>query len=149
MPQGFTASFAKRLDGRCAMSVSEAVDGMRVLPGHAFIAPGNLHLELVRSGAHYFCRLNDRPRVSGHKPSVDVLFTSCAAAAGRNGMGVILTGMGSDGAAGLLKMRQAGARTLGQDESSCLIYGMPKAAKLLGAVEAEFPISRIAKEIMS
>jgi two-component system, chemotaxis family, protein-glutamate methylesterase/glutaminase len=149
MPQGFTASFAKRLDGRCAMSVSEAVDGTRILPGHVYIAPGNLHLELVRSGAHYFCRLNDRPRVTGHKPSVDVLFTSFAAAAGRNGVGVILTGMGSDGAAGLLKMRQAGARTLGQDESSCLIYGMPKAAKLLGAVEAEFPLSRIPKEIMS
>jgi two-component system, chemotaxis family, protein-glutamate methylesterase/glutaminase len=149
MPPGFTASFAKRLDGRCAMSVSEAVDRTRVLPGHVYIAPGNLHLELVRSGAHYFCCLSDRPRVTGHKPSVDVLFASFAAAAGRNGVGVILTGMGSDGAVGLLKMRQAGARTLGQDESSCLIYGMPKAAKLLGAVEAEFPISRIAKEIIS
>jgi two-component system, chemotaxis family, protein-glutamate methylesterase/glutaminase len=149
MPPGFTASFAKRLDGRCAMSVSEAIDGARALPGHVYIAPGNVHLELVRSGAHYFCRLQDGPRVSGHKPSVDVLFNSFAAVAGKNAVGVILTGMGSDGAAGLLRMRQAGARTLGQDESSCLIYGMPKAAKLLGAVETEFPLSRIPKEIMS
>src|SRR5262245_45650223 len=98
-------------------------------------------LKLVRSGAHYFCRLHDGPRVSGHRPSVDVLFNSLAAAAGKNAIGVILTGMGSDGAAGLLKMWQAGARAVGQDESSCLFYGMPKAAKLLGAVESEFPLS--------
>lgn len=149
MPPGFTASFAKRLDGRCAMSVSEAVDGARVLPGHVYIAPGNVHLELARSGAHYFCRLNDGPRVSGHKPSVDALFNSFAAAAAKNAMGVILTGMGSDGAAGLLKMRQAGARTVGQDEPSCLVYGMPKAAKLMGAVESELPLARIPKEILS
>jgi two-component system, chemotaxis family, protein-glutamate methylesterase/glutaminase len=149
MPPGFTASFAKRLDGQCAMSVAEAADGMRVLPGHVYIAPGNWHLELARSGAHYFCHLHDGPPVSGHRPSVDVLFNSFAAAAGKNAVGVILTGMGNDGAAGLLKMRQAGARTVGQDESSCLIYGMPKAAKLLSAVEAEFPLSRIPQEILS
>jgi len=148
MPAGFTASFAKRLDGRCAMSVTEAADGARVLPGHVYIAPGNWHLELVRSGAHYFCRLHDGPPVSGHRPSVDVLFNSFAATAGRNAMGVILTGMGNDGAAGLLKMRQAGARTVGQDESSCLIYGMPKAAKLVGAVEAEFALSKLPQAIL-
>jgi two-component system, chemotaxis family, protein-glutamate methylesterase/glutaminase len=149
MPPGFTASFAKRLNDRCAMPVAEAVDGERVMPDHVYIAPGNIHLELIRSGAHYFCRLNDGPRVSGHKPSVDVLFNSVATAAGKNAMGVILTGMGGDGAAGLLKMRQAGARTVGQDESSCLIYGMPKAAKLAGAVEAEFPLAQIPQEIMA
>lgn len=149
MPAGFTASFAKRLDSRCGMSVTEASDGARVMPGHVYIAPGNRHLELARSGAHHFCHLQDSPPVSGHRPSVDVLFNSFAEIAGRNAVGVVLTGMGSDGAAGLLKMRQAGARTLGQDESSCLIYGMPKAAKLLGAVEAEFPLSRISQEILA
>ena len=149
MPPGFTASFAKRLADRCAMPVAEAIDGKQVMPGHVYIAPGNIHLELTRSGSQYFCRLSDGPRVSGHKPSVDVLFNSVAAAAGRSALGVILTGMGSDGAAGLLKMRQAGARTVGQDESSCLIYGMPKAAKLLGAIDAEFPLAQIWQEIMS
>lgn len=148
MPPGFTASFAKRLNDCCAMPVAEAADGERIMPGHVYIAPGNIHLELARSGADYFCRLSDAPRVSGHKPSVDVLFNSVAAAAGKNALGVILTGMGSDGATGLLKMRQAGARTVGQDESSCLIYGMPKAAKLLGAVEFECSLARIAHEIM-
>jgi two-component system chemotaxis response regulator CheB len=148
MPPGFTASFAKRLDARCAMSVTEAADGARVLPGHVYIAPGGRHLELVRSGAHYFCRLHDGSNVSGHRPSVDVLFTSFAAAAGKNALGVILTGMGSDGAAGLLKMREAGAHTVGQDEASCVIYGMPKAAKLLGAVETELPLSKIPQEIL-
>lgn len=149
MPPGFTASFAKRLDARCAMTVCEAIDGARVMAGHVYIAPGNRHLELARSGAHYFCRLHDDLPVSGHRPSVDVLFESFAANAGKNAIGVILTGMGSDGAAGLLKMRQAGARTLGQDEPSCLIYGMPKVAKLLGAVEGEFPLSKIPQEIVS
>jgi len=149
MPPGFTASFAKRLDARCAMTVCEATDGARVMPGHVYIAPGNRHLELARSGAHYFCRLHDDVPVSGHRPSVDVLFQSFAAHAGKNAIGVILTGMGSDGAAGLLKMRQAGARTLGQDESSCLVCGMPKSAKLLGAVEDEFPLAKIPQEILS
>lgn len=107
------------------------------------------HLELIRSGAYCFCRLNDGPRVSGHKPSVDVLFNSVATATGKDAMGVILTGMGNDGAAGLLKMRQAGGRSVGQDESSCLIYGMPKAAKLAGAVEGEFPLAQIPQEIMA
>jgi two-component system chemotaxis response regulator CheB len=130
------------------MSVSEAADGVRVLPGHVYIAPGDWHLELARSGAHHFCRLHDGPPLSGHRPSVDVLFNSFASAADRNSIGVILTGMGNDGTAGLLKMRQAGARTIGQDESSCLIYGMPKAAKLAGAVETELPLSQIPRAIL-
>lgn len=149
MPAGFTASFAKRLDEQCAMSVTEATDQARVLPGHVYIAPGNWHLELVRSGAHYFCRLNGDAPVSGHRPSVDVLFNSVAASAGKNAMGVILTGMGNDGAAGLLKMRKASAHTVGQDEATCLIYGMPKVAKQLGAVDVELPLERIPQEILS
>jgi two-component system chemotaxis response regulator CheB len=149
MPAGFTASFARRLDERCNMSVQEASHGRRVLPGHVYIANGNLHLELVRSGAHFECRLHDGPLVSGHRPSVDVLFSSVARAAGENAIGVILTGMGQDGAAGLLEMRRAGARTRGQDEASCVIYGMPKAAKLLGAVQAERPLSKLAAEVLS
>jgi two-component system chemotaxis response regulator CheB len=148
MPPGFTTSFARRLDQRCAMPVYEASNGQRIMPGHVYIANGSQHLELVRSGAHFACRLHGGPPVSGHRPSVDVLFASVAAAAGRNAIGVILTGMGQDGAAGLLEMRRAGARTRGQDEASCLIYGMPKAAKLLGAVEAERPLSKMAGEIL-
>ena len=148
MPPGFTTSFARRLDQICAMPVFEATNSQRVMPGHIYIANGSQHLELVRSGAHYACRLHDGPSVSGHRPSVDVLFNSVAAAAGRNAIGVILTGMGQDGAAGLLAMRNAGARTRGQDEASCVIYGMPKAAKRLGAVEAERPLSKMAAEIL-
>lgn len=149
MPPGFTASFARRLDGQCAVTVIEATDGRRVLPGHVYIAPGARHLELARSGAHFECRLHDGPPVSGHRPSVDVLFASVAAAAGRNAVGVILTGMGRDGATGLLAMRRAGARTLGQSEASCVIYGMPKAAMQAGAVEAEFPLDRLAEELVT
>jgi len=148
MPPGFTTSFAQRLNERCAMSVSEATSGQRVMPGHIYIANGSQHLELTRSGAHFACRLHDGPPVSGHRPSVDVLFNSVAEAAGKNAVGVILTGMGQDGAAGLLEMRRAGARTRGQDEASCVIYGMPKVAKLLGAVEAERPLAKMAAEIL-
>jgi two-component system chemotaxis response regulator CheB len=149
MPAGFTSSFARRLDQQCAVTVLEAIDGRRVLPGHAYIAPGARHLELQRTGAHYACRLHDGPPVSGHRPSVDVLFQSVAATAGRNATGMILTGMGRDGAAGLLAMRQAGARTLGQSEASCVIYGMPKAAMQAGAVEIELPLDRLAEEIVA
>ena len=148
MPAGFTASFARRLDQQCTVSVVEAIDGLRVLPGHVYIANGNRHMELIRSGATYRIRLHDGAPVSGHRPSVDVLFNSVAVAAGKNATGVILTGMGNDGAAGLLEMRRAGARTLGQDEASCLIYGMPKSAKLLGAVDREVPLSRMAQEML-
>jgi two-component system chemotaxis response regulator CheB len=149
MPPGFTASFARRLDAQCAVTVIEATDGRRVLPGHVYIAPGARHLELVRNGAHYACRLQDGPPVSGHRPSVDVLFSSVAATAGSNAMGVILTGMGRDGADGLLAMRRAGARTLGQSEATCVIYGMPKAALQIGAVEAEYPLDRLAEELVA
>ena len=148
MPAGFTTSFARRLDERCSMSIVEASDGRRVMPGHVYIANGSQHLELARSGAHFHCRLHDGPLVSGHRPSVDVLFASVAVASGSNAIGVILTGMGQDGAAGLLKMRLAGARTFGQSEASCLIYGMPKAAKLLGAVEFERSLAKLSQDIL-
>jgi two-component system chemotaxis response regulator CheB len=130
------------------MSVSEASDGRRVNPGHVYIAQGGRHLELRRSGGHYECRLHDGAPVSGHRPSVDVLFASVAEAAGSNSVGVIMTGMGNDGAAGLLQMRNAGARTLGQDEKSCLIYGMPRVAWQMGAVETEVPLSRLAEQVL-
>ena len=120
-----------------------------MLPGHVYIAPGARHLELVRNGAHYACRLQDGPAMSGHRPSVDVLFHSVAAAAGGNALGVILTGMGRDGAAGLLAMRRAGARTLGQSEATCVIYGMPRAAMEIGAVAAEYPLDRLAEEMIA
>jgi two-component system chemotaxis response regulator CheB len=149
MPPGFTTSFANRLNQICAMPVFEAADAQRIMPGHIHIAKGNQHMELARSGAHFVCRTHNGPPVSGHRPSVDVLFASVAAAAGRNAIGVILTGMGQDGAAGLLEMRRAGARTLGQDESSCVIYGMPRAAKLAGAVETERPLSKLAADILA
>jgi two-component system chemotaxis response regulator CheB len=149
MPASFTAAFAGRLDQRCAMTVSEAKEGERVLPGHVYVAPGGLHLELARSGANYICRLNEQPAVSGHRPSVDVLFRSVARAAGANSVGIILTGMGKDGAAGLLEMRQAGASTIGQDESSCVVYGMPKAAFECGATEIELPIGKITERVLN
>jgi two-component system, chemotaxis family, protein-glutamate methylesterase/glutaminase len=149
MPPGFTTSFAHRLNEQCSMSVVEASQGRRVLPGYVYIANGKQHLELARSGAHYECRLHDGAPVSGHRPSVDVLFASVAIAAGPNAIGVILTGMGNDGADGLLQMRQAGAHTRGQDEASCVIYGMPRAAKLIGAVEVERPLSKLAADILA
>jgi len=148
MPAGFTTSFARRLDEICRMSVCEAVNGQRVLPGHVYIANGSRHLELGRTGAQYFCRLHDAAPVSGHRPSVDVLFQSVAAAAGGNALGIILTGMGRDGAAGLLAMRRAGARTLGENEASCLIYGMSKVAFEMGAVDAELPLDGLAAQII-
>lgn len=148
MPAGFTTSFARRLDQQCAMTVVEATDGRRILPGQIYIAPGARHLEVTRTGAHYACRLHDGPAVSGHRPSVDVLFQSVATAAGANAMGIILTGMGKDGANGLLAMRRAGARTLGQTEASCVVYGMPKAAMQIGAVEQELTVDQLAREIV-
>lgn len=148
MPPKFTESFAKRLDAISALSVSEARDGERVLPGHVYIAPGGHHLELVRSGGSYQCHVFDGPLVSGHKPSVDVLFRSVAAQAGPNAVGAILTGMGRDGAEGLKTMRDAGAATIGQDESTALVYGMPRVAKELGGVQHELPLGRIAEGIL-
>lgn len=149
MPPGFTTAFARRLDGQCAVTVTEATDGRRILPGHVYIAPGARHLEVRRSGAHYECRVHDGPQVSGHRPSVDVLFRSVASNVGANALGIILTGMGRDGADGLLEMRRAGARTLGQNEASCVIYGMPKAAMQAGAVEVELPLERLSEHIVS
>jgi len=143
MPEQFTKSFATRLDSICKVKVQEAVDGQRVLPGHVYLAPGNFHLSLARTGANYLCRVHDGPPVSGHRPSVDVLFESVARVAGQNAVGVILTGMGRDGAAGLLSMRKAGARTIGQDEASCVVYGMPRVAYEAGGVERQLPLSAI------
>lgn len=149
MPAAFTASFAARLNQCCAVTVCQAQDGERVLPGHVYIAPGGLHLELARDGTNYICSVYDAPLVGGHKPSVDVLFRSVARKAGSGAVGVILTGMGKDGAAGLLQMREAGAFTIGQDETTSVVYGMPKAANEIGATEIELPIHKIAGHMLS
>ncbi|HLO77261.1 MAG TPA: chemotaxis response regulator protein-glutamate methylesterase [Magnetospirillum sp.] len=148
IPPKFSASFAERLNGLAAVRVKEAADGERIVAGHVFIAPGDRHLEVRRSGAALVLHTHDGPLVSGHKPSVDVLFRSVAEACGSKSVGVILTGMGRDGAEGLLSMRRSGAPTIGQDEASCVVYGMPKAARDVGAVEHELPLSRIAEEIL-
>jgi len=133
MPEGFTRSFAKRLDGLCKISVAEAAGNERILPGHAFIAPGHSHLLLARSGANYVTQLDQGPPVNRHRPSVDVLFSSAARCAGKNAVGVILTGMGKDGAAGMLEMKNAGAYNFAQDEASCVVFGMPREAIAVGA----------------
>ena len=148
IPPKFSASFAERLNGLAQVRVKEACDGERVVAGHVFIAPGDRPLEVRRSGAALVLHTHDGPLVSGHKPSVDVLFHAVAEACGSKAVGVILTGMGRDGAEGLLAMRRAGAATIGQDEASCVVYGMPKSAKEIGAVERELPLSRIAEEIL-
>lgn len=123
--------------------MTEAAEGDRVLPGRILIAPGGRHMAVVRDGAQYRVQISDGPRVNRHKPSVDVLFESAARFVGSNALGVILTGMGDDGSRGLLQMRDAGARTIGQDESTCVVYGMPKAARDIGAVETELPLGAI------
>src|SRR5450830_1926224 len=133
MAEGFTRSFAKRLDSLCKISVQEAQGNERVLPGHAYIAPGHSHLYLARSGANYMTRIDQAEPVNRHRPSVDVLFRSAAQAAGKNAVGVILTGMGKDGAAGMLEMRTAGAYNFAQDEASCVVFGMPREAIAVGA----------------
>jgi two-component system, chemotaxis family, protein-glutamate methylesterase/glutaminase len=149
MPEKFTRAFADRLDGLCTVRVKEAEDGDRVLTGHALIAPGNYHMRLVREGAVYRVRLNSEPPVNRHRPSVDVLFHACAETAGTNAVGIIMTGMGDDGARGLLAMRSAGARTLAQDEASCVVFGMPKAAIDLGAAERTLPLGRLAEAALA
>ena len=149
MPPNFTTAFAERLNGLCDIAVSEAEDGNSVLPGRALIAPGNYHILLKRSGTRYYVSVKTGPMVCHQRPSADVLFNSSAEYAGRNAVGVILTGMGSDGARGLLRMRQAGARTIGQDEASCVVYGMPKEAARIGAVEKVAPLKRIAREVVN
>ncbi|MGI4721364.1 MAG: protein-glutamate methylesterase/protein-glutamine glutaminase [Janthinobacterium lividum] len=148
MPEKFTAAFAARLDTVCQIRVLEAGNGMRVLPGQALIAPGGRHMLVRRSGAQWRVEVVDGPLVNRHRPSVDVLFRSVAQSAGPNAMGVIMTGMGDDGASGLLEMKKAGAATLAQDEASCVVYGMPKEAVKRGAVERSVPLAAIAAEIM-
>ena len=149
MPAGFTKSFAQRLDSLCRIHVKEAEHGERVLPGHAYIAPGGLHMMLARSGANYVTHLSQDDPVNRHRPSVDVLFDSVARSAGVNALGVLLTGMGKDGAAGLLRMRQAGAHTFAQDEASCIVFGMPREAILLGAAAEVKPLGEMARSVMS
>jgi two-component system chemotaxis response regulator CheB len=148
MPEKFTAAFAQRLDGLCEIDVREARTGDRVLPGTALIAPGGRHLVLRRSGARYHVDVVDGPPVNRHRPSVDVLFRSAARCAGANALGIIMTGMGDDGAAGLLEMRQAGARTIAQDEASCVVFGMPREALRRGAVQRMLPLAAIGAEIV-
>ncbi len=151
MPEGFTKAFADRLDRLCKIAVKEAEDGDALIPGRALLAPGNRHMRLMRDSAgaasKWIVRVADGPRVLRHKPSVEVLFESCAQYAGKNAMGIIMTGMGNDGATGLLSMRKAGALTVGQDEPSCVVYGMPREAALCGAVQVVSPLDRIAKAI--
>jgi two-component system chemotaxis response regulator CheB len=148
MPPGFTASFAHRLNGLSAPNVQEARNGIKVEAGNVYIAAGDRHLEIQGSPGAYSLKVKDGEKVSGHKPSVDVLFRSAAEKVGKNAVGVILTGMGKDGAEGLLSLKRTGAPTMGQNEMTCTVYGMPKAAKELGAVDREFPISKIAVEIL-
>lgn len=148
MPPRFTTAFAERLNGLCPFEVREAADGDTVIPGRCLIAPGNFHMMLRRSGARYYVNVKDGPMVHHQRPAVDVLFKSVAKSAGKNAVGVVLTGMGMDGAEGLLEMRQAGARTLSQNEASCVVYGMPKAAFEMGASEKEVPLSDVAAQLM-
>jgi two-component system chemotaxis response regulator CheB len=148
MPARFTPAFAKRLDGECPMTVCEATHNQRVEPGHVYIAPGSHHMELARSGNHFVCTLNDGPPVSGHRPSVDVLFRSAARVAGSITIGAILTGMGKDGAEGMFELRQARGYTLGQDEASSLVYGMPRVAFERGGVIRQHSLNDMADAIV-
>jgi two-component system chemotaxis response regulator CheB len=148
MPEQFTAAFAHRLNTLCQIEVKEAQTADRVMPGRALIAPGGKHLLLRRNGAQYFVEVMDGPLVNRHRPSVDVLFRSVAKCAGANALGVIMTGMGDDGAAGLLEMRKAGAQTVAQDEESCVVFGMPKEAIKRGGVVKTVTLTAIAREIM-
>ncbi len=148
MPEHFTTAFAQRLNNLCRISVKEAADRDPVLKGHALIAPGNRHILLKRSGAKYLVQVKDGPLVSRHRPSVDVLFRSAARYAGSNAIGVIMTGMGDDGARGMLEMHQTGAHTIAQDEASCVVYGMPKEAVKLGGVDQVLPLSKIGEAVI-
>ncbi|MFW6202753.1 MAG: CheB methylesterase domain-containing protein, partial [Marinilabilia sp.] len=148
MPEHFTRSFAARLDSICDISVKEAQNNDTVIRGRALIAPGNRHTLLKRSGARYYVEVTDGPMVNRHRPSVDVLFRSAAYCAGANAVGLIMTGMGNDGAKGLLEMKEAGAMTLAQDEKSCIVYGMPQEAMKLGAVRMVVPLEQAAAVIV-
>jgi two-component system chemotaxis response regulator CheB len=149
MPESFTGSFAARLNGLCLPKVIEAKGGEVVVPGTVYVAPGHSHLAIRRSGAGYLTELLKTAPVNRHRPSVDVLFDSAAESVGRNAIGVILTGMGKDGAQGLLRMRKAGARTFGQDEGSCVVYGMPREAALIGAVDEVVSLSELSKRVLA
>ncbi|MFZ5771530.1 MAG: protein-glutamate methylesterase/protein-glutamine glutaminase [Thermodesulfobacteriota bacterium] len=149
MPEGFTRAFARRIDELCQVRVKEAENGDTVLRGQVLIAPGNRHTLLQRSGARYFVEVKDGPLVCRHRPSVDVLFRSTARYAGSNGIGIIMTGMGDDGARGLLEMKQAGAKTFAQDEESCVVFGMPQVAIRMGAVDEIVPLAELAARIVA
>ena len=148
MPEAFTKSFAARLDGLCKITVKEAEGNERILPGHAYIAPGHSHLLLKRSGTNYMTELSQAPAVNHHRPSVEVLFRSVAQNAGKNVIGVMLTGMGKDGAIGMLEMRQAGAYNFAQDEATCVVYGMHREAVAVGAVDEIVPIQDMAQKVL-
>lgn len=148
MPERFTQSYAQRLDRACQIRVKEAAEDDRILPGHALIAPGNFHMRVQRYGANFHTRINSSEPVNRHRPSVDVLFHSCADQLGPNAVGAILTGMGNDGAAGLRHMRDAGAWTIAQDEATCVVFGMPKEAIALGAAQEVLPLHRIADRLL-
>jgi two-component system chemotaxis response regulator CheB len=149
MPETFTAAFAERLNSLCQIDVREAKTGDRIGQGQALVAPGGRHLLLKRDGTQYCVEVVEGPLVNRHRPSVDVLFRSVAKCAGRNALGIIMTGMGDDGAVGLLEMRKAGAKTIGQNEATCVVYGMPKEAMKRGGTEREVPLSAIAPEILA
>ena len=148
MPEQFTAQFANRLNSICRITVKEAAHNDSVIRGQALIAPGNRHLLLKRAGARYYVEIRDGPLVSRHRPSVDVLFRSAARYSGRNAVGVIMTGMGDDGAHGMLEMREAGAYNIAQDEASCVVFGMPAEAIKLNAVDRILPLGGIAAEVV-
>lgn len=149
MPENFTAAFAKRLDQSCRISVKEAQDNDTVIRGRALIAPGNKHMLLKRSGARYYVEIKDGPLVSRHRPSVDVLFRSAAQYAGKNSVGVILTGMGDDGAKGMLEMKQSGSYNIAQSEESCVVFGMPREAIKLGGVDMVLPLEKIMDAVLA
>lgn len=149
IPAAFSQQFARRLDGACAMKVCQAEDGQQILPGHVYVAPGDKHLLVVRDGARYHCKLNDGELVNRHKPAVDVLFCSLAQCAGKNAIGVLLTGMGDDGAQGLKELQESGAVTIAQDKESSVVWGMPGSAVKLGAVDSVLPLHMIADALLS
>ena len=149
MPEHFTRAFANRLDGICRVSVKEAENDDTVIRGRALIAPGNKHTLLKRSGARYYVEVKDGPLVCRHRPSVDVLFRSASRYAGKNAIGVIMTGMGDDGSKGMLEMKEAGAYTIAQDEESCIVFGMPKEAIKLGAVDKVLPLATIMRAVLN
>jgi two-component system, chemotaxis family, protein-glutamate methylesterase/glutaminase len=148
MPPGFTKSYANRLDGLCKIRVKEAVDGERVLPGHAYIAPGGFHLSVERSGANYIARVTDGEPVNRHKPSVEVLFESAARVVGQNALGIMLTGMGADGAKAMRTMKDAGSYNVCQDEATCVVFGMPREAIAAGAANEVLPLGKIAQHVI-